>query len=126
MISDFFLNHLWQSTLFAAAASSLTLLFRKNNARVRYALWLAASIKFLIPFSLFIAIGSSIEFSGQQSASIVQPAAAIVEGFSQPFGSANLSTDIPAAVKGVQSHLLWMVVVAMWFGGAWQFRPFTW
>jgi bla regulator protein blaR1 len=117
MNSDFFLNHLWQSTLFAAAAALLTLLFRKNHARVRYALWLAASIKFLIPFSLFIAIGSSIDFGRQQAASIAQPAVAIVEGFSQPFGSTNLSTQIPAAAKPDRSHLFWMVVSTMWFGG---------
>jgi hypothetical protein len=43
-------NHLWQSTLFAAAAWLLTLALRKNHAGVRYRVWLAASIKFLIPF----------------------------------------------------------------------------
>lgn len=44
-------NHLWQSTLFAAAAGLLTLSLRKNRAQTRYWLWLAASVKFLIPFS---------------------------------------------------------------------------
>jgi len=41
-------NHLWQSTLFAVAAGLLTLILRKNHARARYGLWLAASVKFLI------------------------------------------------------------------------------
>jgi hypothetical protein len=31
-------KHLWQSTLFAAAAGLLTLAFRKNRAPVRYGL----------------------------------------------------------------------------------------
>jgi len=35
-------NHLWQSTLFTAAAWLLTLALRKNRAAVRYGLWLAA------------------------------------------------------------------------------------
>ena len=35
-------NHLWQSTLFAIAAAFLTLVFRKNQAKVRYWLWLSA------------------------------------------------------------------------------------
>ena len=39
-------NHLWQSTLFAGAAGLLTLFLRKNRARARYGLWLAASVKF--------------------------------------------------------------------------------
>ena len=53
-------NHLWQSTLCLVIAGLLTLVLRKNHARVRYGLWLAASIKFLIPFSLLIVIGSHL------------------------------------------------------------------
>jgi bla regulator protein blaR1 len=53
-------NHLWQSTLFAGAAGLLTLALRNNSARVRYWLWLAASLKFLLPFSLLIGIGAHI------------------------------------------------------------------
>src|SRR6476659_4318146 len=51
------LTHLWQSTLFAAALALLSLAFRKNHARTRYALWLAASLKFLVPFALLISLG---------------------------------------------------------------------
>ena len=50
-------NHLWQSTLFAAAMAALSLAFRNNHARTRYALWLAASLKFLVPFSMLVSIG---------------------------------------------------------------------
>src|SRR5580704_2968422 len=53
-------NHLWQSTLFAGIAGLLTLLLRKNRARARYWLWLAASVKFLIPFSVLVAVGSHL------------------------------------------------------------------
>jgi hypothetical protein len=38
-------NHLWQSTLFAAAAGLLTMALRKNSARVRYWLRMAATRK---------------------------------------------------------------------------------
>jgi beta-lactamase regulating signal transducer with metallopeptidase domain len=51
-------NHLWQSTLFLAAIWGLTLLLRKNSARVRYVLWLAASLKFLLPFAVLAALGT--------------------------------------------------------------------
>lgn len=50
-------NHLWQSTLVALAAGALTLAVRRHNARIRYFLWLAASAKFLIPFSFLISLG---------------------------------------------------------------------
>jgi beta-lactamase regulating signal transducer with metallopeptidase domain len=57
------IDHLWQSTLFAIAAGLLTLAFRRNRARVRYALWFAASVKFLVPFSLMMWLGSVIASS---------------------------------------------------------------
>ncbi len=53
-------NHLWQSTAFALIAALLTLALRKNQARARYWLWLAASLKFLVPFSLLVVIGSHL------------------------------------------------------------------
>ncbi len=51
-------NHVWQSTLFALAAATVAWTLRGNSAAVRYRLWLAASLKFLLPFSLLIALGS--------------------------------------------------------------------
>jgi beta-lactamase regulating signal transducer with metallopeptidase domain len=50
------LDHLWQSTLIATVLGLLTLAFRRNRARVRYGLWFAASLKFLVPFTLLIAL----------------------------------------------------------------------
>ena len=50
-------NHLWQSTIFAFAVALVALAFRKNRAEVRYWMWLSASLKFLVPFSLLIGIG---------------------------------------------------------------------
>ncbi len=55
-------DHLWQSTLFTLAAGSLTLALKKNQARVRHQVWLAASCKFLIPLSLLSALGTHIEW----------------------------------------------------------------
>jgi len=51
------LDHLWQSTLFAGAAWLLTLAFRRNHAALRFWLWFAASIKFLVPFAALAALG---------------------------------------------------------------------
>ena len=49
-------DHVWQSTLFLVAAALVTLGLRKNHARVRYGVWLAASLKFLVPFTLLVAM----------------------------------------------------------------------
>jgi beta-lactamase regulating signal transducer with metallopeptidase domain len=51
------LDHLWQSTLFAACIAVLVLLLRGHAARLRFALWLAASLKFLVPFSVLVLLG---------------------------------------------------------------------
>ena len=53
-------NHLWQSTLFAFVIAVFTLALRKNQASLRHHLWLAASLKFLLPFSLLISLGSRV------------------------------------------------------------------
>lgn len=77
-------NHLWQSTIFAGTAGLLTLLLRKNRAQTRYWLWLIASAKFLIPFSLLISLGSQLGSS--KPASISQPVFTVVmQEMGQPF-----------------------------------------
>lgn len=55
------LNHPWQSTAFAGAIALGTLALRRNSPRLRYWLWLAASAKFLIPFSLLVATGARVK-----------------------------------------------------------------
>lgn len=52
--------HLWQSTLSAGVAWLLTLVLRKNAAQVRYRILFVASIKFLIPFSLLVGLGTLV------------------------------------------------------------------
>ena len=54
------LTHLWQSTLCVFVAWLLTLALKNNRASARYWVWLAASVKFLIPFSLLVSIGAEV------------------------------------------------------------------
>src|SRR5579871_1083936 len=54
-------NHLWQSTVFTAVVWLLTLMLRRNQARTRYLLWLLASTKFLVPFSILIVAGEWLQ-----------------------------------------------------------------
>lgn len=61
-------NHLWQSTLFAVAAATLAFTLRKNRAQTRHIIWLIASLKFLVPFSWLISLGSHIGWSDSVSA----------------------------------------------------------
>ena len=90
-------NHLWQCTAFTIAAWLFTVALRKNQARVRYAIWLAASIKFLIPFSLLISIGSLLPHSKQPVAPVVYSTMDVVE---EPFAI------VPTASAPPSVHVL--------------------
>src|SRR4029453_11025785 len=48
----------------ATGAGLLTLAFRRNRARVRYALWFSVSVKFLVPLSSVVWLGSFAASSG--------------------------------------------------------------
>jgi bla regulator protein blaR1 len=112
-------NHLWQSTLFAVAAGLLTLILRRNHARARYWLWLAASVKFLIPFSLLINLGSLLSWS-RASAAVKAPLYFAIEGISQPFPQSTIPAISPAASSMASAsllHLLPGVVVTAWLCG---------
>ena len=50
-------EHLWQSTLCAVLAALLVLALPRSSARTRHAIWLVASLKFLVPLSLVVAAG---------------------------------------------------------------------
>ena len=112
-------NHLWQSTLCVVMAGLLTLALRKNHARARYGLWLAASIKFLVPFSLLIALGSHL------ARPRIVPQAdtgffAAMEQVSQPFTPpAAPEITPPAPSKNAVSllHLLPAILLAVWLCG---------
>ena len=93
------LNHAWQSTLVAAAAGLLALVLRRDSARARYRLWLAASLKFLVPFSLLVSVGNHV--GGRKVAAIPAPAfSAAIEQISEPFAPAVPPLSASAAPAG--------------------------
>jgi len=85
-------NHLWQSTAFAGIAWLLVLVLRKNRARVRHGIWLAASLKFLIPISLLITLGSEIQW---RPVPITTPSSVsiAIDEVSQPFTTSTLPRE---------------------------------
>lgn len=116
-------NHLWQSTLLALAAGLLTLTLRKNQARARYWLWLAASLKFLIPFSWLVSAGTHLgwlhEVAGTSSASAGTGMYLVVEEISQPFTPSNttaMSQVAPATFSSL-AHLLPSTLAGVWLCG---------
>src|SRR5215472_13607447 len=111
-------NHLWQSTLFAAAAGVLTLALRKNQARARYWLWLAASIKFLIPFSLLVRLGAYLAW--QQPALPTRTGVYFaIEEVSQPFSHIAVRATTAHSAASAASTLpsVFPILSAIWLCG---------
>jgi uncharacterized protein (TIGR03435 family) len=118
-------NHLWQSTLLAIVAGLLTLILRKNHARARYGLWLAASVKFLVPFSLLIALGAHL--ARPRTLPQTEPGFFFaMEKVSQPFTKAATGSQAaeesrrPAQDAGLRYrlvHLVPAILVAAWLCG---------
>src|SRR3989442_3321211 len=52
----FLANHLWQATLFSLLAFAAAALLRKGPGRARYAIWLIASAKFILPSAILVII----------------------------------------------------------------------
>jgi bla regulator protein blaR1 len=81
-------NHLWQSTVFAAALGLVAFQFRRNRAHVRYWVWWTASLKFLVPFTIVIAAASHVDTA--PVAKFRPPAAAstVLFEWTEPFSPA--------------------------------------
>ena len=107
------INHLWQSTLFCGGAWLITVMLRANSAALRHWVWLLASAKFLVPFTLLFTVGSWLGL----------PAARIADN--QPLlGDALQSATVlvsPGALRvteGGASTAAFVALFAIWTGGA--------
>jgi bla regulator protein BlaR1 len=108
-------NHLWQTTVFAAVAALLALALRQNHARTRHWIWMAASLKFLVPFSAIIAFGGW--FGGPLAPRVASPRIPVLaEQMAQPFALPDTAFPVPAAPTR-RSNPLPGAIVAIWFSG---------
>lgn len=112
-------NHLWESTLFALIVGGFTLLARKNGARIRYVLWLTASAKFLVPFSLLVAFGSLFPSpfgtGGSAPASFISTAGQMAAPFT-PLGGARATGAAHAAADS--GAIILLALGMLWALGA--------
>jgi bla regulator protein blaR1 len=111
-----FANHVWQSTIVAGVAWLITIALRRNHAAARHAVWLAASLKFLVPFALLVSAGSQLGWRTVEMST--QPQVTVVfETIGQPFSSTSAGViramaPAPRFPIGVTSVL--MLVFAVW------------
>ena len=99
------IDHLWQSTLFALVIAALVPLFRRQSAALRFWLWFAASIKFLIPLSALVKLGGYLPALPAPAHALIAPAS---KSFSAPLLIAPPADVLPTAE----------IVLAVWALGA--------
>jgi len=114
------LDHLWQSTWFAAGCALLALALRNREARLRGMLWCAAVVKFLVPWPLLVWLGDGMNVWSRADVPPARPAATFfVDVFVQPFTQARFVTAYPQApVARSSSDLVMTAVIAVWMAGA--------
>jgi bla regulator protein blaR1 len=94
-------------------------LLRENHARIRYALWLAASVKFLIPFSMLVALGAHFGFNKapvrSQSELLI-----FVQDFAQPFATSEPAQQALPTTFLLSSarQLLSLLALFLWLAGS--------
>jgi len=100
-------NHLWQSTIFAVAVAAVAALLQRQSPRLRYWLWLAASVKFLIPFSLLVTTGARVQLPPDTPSLHATTVQQISTYFSPAYATVPARTDFP-----------WMTLLsAIWIAG---------
>jgi bla regulator protein BlaR1 len=110
-------NHLWQSTAVVLAVWLLAYALRNNRAGVRYWLWMIASLKFLLPFSLLIAAGEL--FHPAAALVVARPALAnAMEQIVQPFPQTTIADFSSAASLAQGGKRLFITLFILWAGGS--------
>lgn len=104
-------NHLWQSTAFAAVVALAAWRLRLHSPRVRYWLWLAASLKFLAPFSWIVSAGARVQLPSLAPSLAALPVAGISTYFAP--------VPLPAPSAPVRGSFDWPLSLALlWLAGA--------
>lgn len=111
-------NHLWQSTLFLLAAGALTLAFRRDRASVRFGIFLAASLKFLIPFSLLSCLGAQLAWRTTFPVTATAHLALVMEPIARAGNSVMHGLTITSGEHApARPHWVVWALLAIWLAG---------
>ena len=130
----FLLNHLWQSTLVAGVAwLACRTMLKAHSPQVRFGVWLAASVKFLVPFAIFVDVGHWLGSRPLLTPAQSQQVFDMIRGGTSGLATAPFHVSpAPQAAIGREDELLvalaaiWMlgagVVIFRWFKSWWTIR----
>ena len=108
--------HVWQSTAYVLVAWLVTLALRSSSARIRFAVWWSASLKFLIPFALLSELGASLAkpYPHAHARTVFYTA---VEEIGHPFAKGNLALPQPADSVNSDWHWGPSLLAGIWLCG---------
>jgi bla regulator protein blaR1 len=110
-------DHLWQSTIVAIVAALLTWIVRRNRAQVRYWIWFAALMKFLVPFAAFAFVGERLSSWALPESPLPPSLPFAIQVASQPFSSGPVRTIAGGATSAGASGALSGALLAIWLFG---------
>jgi bla regulator protein blaR1 len=118
------LDHLWQSTVFAAGVFALAYLLRSNRPHVRYWLWLTASVKFVIPFSLLVGAGQQVKLVTPTPVVVTPAVTQMAVQATQPFEYVRSTYSEPSRLPVIP--IVWgcgsLLVFASWLRSGLRLR----
>lgn len=109
-------NHVWQSSLCFLLAAALALALRRAPARVRFAIWTAASLKWLVPFAALRALGALIPWRHPALVAPPPPLAFAIQPF-HAIPAAAASALAPLAAAPPHHWAAWALAVSL--SGVW-------
>lgn len=98
-------DHLWQSTWFALAACTLAVLVRRDRARIRYWVWFAASVKFLVPFASLTWVGNHFILQLQEQPTLLP----LVRQVTAPLADGTISVGRFDATAQYAFFVIWLL-----------------
>ncbi len=107
-------NHLWESTLVAVVAALVVRTIDPRRAALRHGIWLAASVKFLLPLSVLTAIGAAAGVWLPPLRVAAAAGSADVTGAS----AQRFAAEAMAAEPGSGAAMLVLALAAIWIAGA--------
>jgi bla regulator protein blaR1 len=118
-------NHLWQSSVVTLVAAVLALMLRRNGAHVRYWIWFAASLKFLVPLSLLITLGSELKWRTPLPLSASPSIVLVAAEMAQPFATSQPPDIAVSASTGSALTQLSTALAVAWAAGC-SILVFSW
>src|SRR6185312_5920859 len=115
----FLVNHLWQSTLVAAVGwFACRTMLKFNSPAVRFVVWMAVTVKFLVPFAVFVDAGHRLYNGPVLTPARSQQIFAVIRAASTGLAATPVqSAHAPLAATG-WTGIASLLSIALWALGA--------